>query len=155
MRLVKLDKTFYRDHSHLKEALDNQSGQWQAGKVRGYGIVVINVNDLTFAIPLRSHIKHSASYITDRSSQAGIKGAGLDFSKALLITDNSYISNLPFKISQEQHTKLLNKKHHITKKFDDYVLKYIGAVKKPDQNILGGSEYRFSTLVNYHSELGL
>ena len=123
--------------------------------VRGYGVIVINVNKLTFAIPLRSNIKHSASYITVKSNQPKIKGKGLDFSKALLITNKDYISNIPFKISEDEHKKLINKEHFITHKFESYISKYIRAVTVSDRNILSSFEYKFSTLINYHSELGL
>lgn len=114
MNLKKLNKSFYDDNSHLQEALDNFNGSWAQGKVRGYGVVVINFNGLTFAIPLRSNIRHSAAYITVRSHSTGVKGKGLDFSKALLITQTSYISHLPFKISSDEHKKLQDKEIHIT-----------------------------------------
>ena len=155
MQLKKLDNTFYIDNSHLKEALDNHNGHWVEGKVRGYGVVIIEINDLCFAIPLRSRIKHSASYITVKSKQKGIKGKGLDFTKALLISEPKYISNLPFKISADEHKKLADKEFFITLQFEKYVSKYIKAIQKSDRNILQSPNYRFSTLCNYHEKLGL
>ena len=155
MHLKKLDNSFYNNNSHLKEALDNVNGSWAKGKVRGYGVVVIDLDRLTFAIPLRSNIRHSAAYITVRSNNSGIKGKGLDFSKALIISKASYISHLPFKISPEEHKRLQDKEVHITKSFEKYVTKYIKANAKADQNILRSIEYRFTTLINYHLELGL
>jgi len=154
MNLKKLNPEFYLNNSHLREALDNNNGSWTKGKIRGYGVVLIDLNDLTFAIPLRSNIKHSAAYITVRSQAPGIKGKGLDFSKALLIAQASYISHMPFKISPQEHKKIQDKEVHITHSFEKYVCKYIKAVNRSDQNILNGFEYRFTTLVNYHSELG-
>ncbi len=155
MQLKKLDNAFYTEHSHLKEALDNRNGNWIQGKVRGYGIVIITINSLSFAIPLRSNIKHKSSYITVRSNQKNIEGKGLDFTKALLITSLKYISNLPFKISSSEHRKLANKEHYITSKFEKYVSRYITAIQNSDENILKSINYRFSTLCNYHKELGL
>jgi len=155
VQLKKLDNSFYTENSHLKEALDNHNGNWTQGKVRGYGIVLITINSLSFAIPLRTNIKHKAAYITVKSNQGHIEGKGLDFTKALLIAEQKYISNLPFKISSAEHQKLANKEHYITKKFEKYVEKYIDAIKKNDANILGNTNYRFSTLCNYHAELGL
>jgi protein AbiQ len=73
MQLKKLDQSFYKDNTHLTQALDNVDGNWVSGKVRGYGVVVINLNGLTFAIPLRSNIKHKAAYITVISSIKGVK----------------------------------------------------------------------------------
>lgn len=114
MQLKKLDNSFYVENAHLKEALDNHNGNWAQGKVRGYGIVIISIGNLSFAIPLRSNIKHKSAYITVKSSQKGIEGKGLDFTKALLISNKKYISNLPFKISANEHKKLADKEHYIT-----------------------------------------
>lgn len=155
MQLKKLDNSFYINNSHLIEALDNHDGTWTQGKVRGYGVVIVSINNLSFAIPLRSNIRHKSSYITVRSNQRGLEGKGLDFTKALLITEQRYISHLLFKISPDEHKKLVNKEHYITSKFEKYVSKYVAAIKKSDRNILQSSDYRYSTLCNYHIELGL
>jgi protein AbiQ len=155
VKLVKLDNSFYKDNAHLKEALDNHGGNWTSSKVRGYGIVVIKINNLTFAIPLRSNIRHKASYIVKRNTGQGGFGKGLDYSKALLITNRSYIlSNEPFMIPPDEHKRLSNKGAYIRSSFEKYVYKYIAAVKKNDQNILRSNLYRYSTLQNYHRELG-
>lgn len=155
MQLKKLDSSFYGHHTHLVEALDNHQGQWQTGKVRGYGVVIISIKNLTFAIPLRSNISHKAAYITVKSQEQGVRGKGLDYSKALLITNMQYIANVPFKISASEHNTLQNKEVFITSQFDKYVARYIKAVKKQDNHILNSIEYRFTTLKNYHVELEL
>ncbi|EOR8526021.1 hypothetical protein FSP93_RS26805, partial [Escherichia coli] len=49
---------------------------------------------------------------------------------------------------------LLSKEAHVTKQFSQYVERYVEAVRKNDKNILR-RDYRFSTLINYHAELGL
>ena len=155
MKLVKLTNSFYRDNVHLKEALDNQNGNWTSQKVRGYGLVVISINTLTFAIPLRSNIRHKSSFIVTKSTTYGILGKGLDYSKALLITDMSYILvNDPFMIPSDEYKKLSDKENHIRESFEKYIKKYISAVKNHDMNILCSNDYRYSTLQNYHTELG-
>lgn len=155
MQLKKLDSSFYEENNHLVQALDNHSGNWEAGKTRGYGIVVIDFKGLKFAIPLRTNIKHDAAYITVRSSEPNIKGKGLDYSKAVLIAQERYISNEHFKIPAAEHKKLLNKEHFVTSKFEKYVERYRKAVIVSDKNILNSHEYRFTTLQNYHVELEL
>lgn len=158
MQLKKLDPSFYNDHTHLIQALDNVNGAWQAGKTRGYGIVLISINNLVFGIPLRSNIPHKAAYLTVRNSPS-VKGPpfgkGLDFSKALLITKTSYISTEVFKIPAEEHKKLASKQPYIAQTFQKYVERYIAAVSKSDLHILNSIEYRYTTLQNYHIELGL
>ncbi|WP_036771846.1 type III toxin-antitoxin system TenpIN family toxin [Photorhabdus australis] len=155
MKLKKLTQAFYDENSHLIQAVDNEDGKWIPGKTRGHGIVVININKLTFAIPLRTSIKHNAAYITQRSVQKGIKGKGLDYSKALLIVNSRYISDEIFLIPHEQYKKIEGKEHFITIKFEKYVEKYIKAVKHSDKYIINSLEYRFTTLQNYHYQLGL
>jgi len=155
MKLLKLDPSFYAENTHLVEALDNFDGKWEEGKVRGYAVVIINLNDLTFAIPLRTNIKHKASYITVKSKFKGIRGKGLDFSKAVLISKDEHISNNLFKISPNEHKTLQNKDHFITDRFGKYVASYVKAIKSCDKNILTSPEYRFSTLKNYHKDFNL
>jgi len=155
MELKKLTQSFYDNNSHIKEALDNHNGVWAEGKTRGYGIVVITVKNMNFAIPLRSNIKHKASYITVKSDRDHIRGKGLDFSKALLIEDISYISDQPFKIDKSELSRLRDKGFYITDRFLKYVHKYCSAVIKNDRFVLSSEEYRFSTLSNYHSHFNL
>jgi protein AbiQ len=70
-----------------------------------------------------------------------------------LISKASHVSSQLFKISPDEHKKLINKKVFITDKFEKYVEHYIKAVKTSDQNILNSDEYRYTTLQNYHSDL--
>ena len=162
MELKKLDESFYIDNPIVIQALDfsAEANEWMShdGKVRGHGIVQIAIGDLTFAIPVRSNIKHDASFILEvnRGRDKSIKGMGLDYSKALLIRKSEHVTNNVFVLrSKDAGKKLQGKQEHITKQFTKYVEKYIKAVLKGDTNILKSSDYRVSTLVNYHSELGL
>lgn len=159
MELKKLENSFYIENPVVHQALDFNSlkKEWNSQKVRGHGIVKIEIMNLIFAIPVRSNIKHRASFILEvNRADKRVKGMGLDYSKALLITDPQYISNDVFLLrSKEAGKKLQDKEEHITKQFSRYVEKYISAVKKRDNNILQSYEYRFTTLVNYHQELGL
>jgi len=164
MDLKKLHSSFYKDNPYLIQALDfdsekqvwilkSENGQ---DKVRGHGIVKIQFKDLTFAIPVRSNIKHKECFILEVNLSRDTKGMGLDYSKALLIKDAAHVSNDDFVLrSKQAGKKLIGKKTHIEKKFNQYVEKYVKAVKCNDKNIRNSSEYRFTTLVNYHSELGL
>lgn len=155
----KLDQSFYVDNPKVEQALDfdSQLGTWNSSKTRGHGIVKITINGLTFAIPVRSYIKHNASYILEVNRQdRTIKGMGLDYSKALLIRDDSHVTDDVFVLrNKKSGKKLIGKEEHITSQFQKYVEKYIDAVKRNDANILNSFEYRFTTLVNYHTELGL
>jgi protein AbiQ len=160
MDLKKLDSSFYIDNPVLIQALefDMATNTWLGGdKVRGHGIVQIEVNGLTFAIPVRSKIKHKECLIleVDRNDRHS-KGMGLDYSKAVLIRDPSHVSNDNFVLrSKAAGKKLIGKEEHVKKQFTQYVEKYINAIGKNDEEILISMEYRYTTLVNYHNELGL
>lgn len=155
MDLRKLHPSFYKDNVGIKEALDNFNGNWESNKVRGYGVVIISIDSLTFAIPLRSRIKHRAAYITQTTTDRSYRGGGLDYTKALLLTDMSYVSNDLFKIPYQERKKLRNKESFISGRFEKYVQRYIDAIRLDDNNILNSFEYKYTTLINYHDELGI
>lgn len=159
MELKKLDSSFYQQNPVVLEALDfdARTNSWLGGgKIRGHGIIQIQLNDLTFAIPVRSHIRHDDCHIIERDTgRNDIRGMGLDYSKAMLITDQSYVSAEVFLLRNKKAAKdLLSKEAHVTKQFSRYVDRYVEAVKKNDSNILH-RDYRYTTLINYHVELGL
>lgn len=160
MDLKKLDQSFFADNPVLIQALDfdmNANTWLSKDKVRGHGIVQIQLNNLTFAIPVRSNIQHGESFILEvNRHDKRYKGMGLDYSKAVLIKDLSHISHENFVLrSKHAGKKLIGKEEHIKNKFGHYVKKYINAVESKDTHILNSIEYRFTTLVNYHTELGL
>jgi protein AbiQ len=159
MELKKLSPSFYLDNPEVKEALDfnMKEGTWNADKTRGHGIVKVLMNDLTFAIPVRSNIRHDASLILEVNRHIrAVKGMGLDYSKALLIRDQEHISDDVFVLkSKSAGKKLLGKESHLEKHFTEYVGKYIKAIKDNEKNIITSREYEFTTLINYHAELGL
>ncbi|MDH2528304.1 hypothetical protein QDR63_18775 [Acinetobacter baumannii] len=146
MFIQKLDETFFNENNHLVEVLDKREGKWDGEKERGYGILVIEIKSLRFGIPLRSHMNHKQGFFTK-----GTKG--LDYSKAVLLAKDEYISAMPFKIPSDEYVKVKDRSRFIEKKFTKYVEDYIRGVSSNDQNIL--RPYRFSTLQNYHVELGL
>ena len=134
---------------------DIQSGTWLDNKVRGHGVVSITIEDLVFAIPVRSYIKHDAALILEVNRRnRSVKGMGLDYTKALLIKDQSHISDNIFVLrSKKAGKKLKDKEAHVKKQFTKYVKKYITAVRTNDQAVLGSYEYIHTTLINYHTEL--
>ena len=78
MKLIILTKEIYTRYGHMKEILKKHD--------RPYVCVEIELDGLTFAIPFRHHINHGFSFHT-------IDKAGLDFTKAIIVTDNAYISS--------------------------------------------------------------
>jgi len=145
IKLRTLTDQFYADNKGLQEALDSSND----GKVRGYGIVVIDLKGLMFGIPLRSHLNHKFGFVSQRSEGTT---KGLDYTKALLIQKEEYVSR-SYKIPVDEFTYINDKKEKIQEEFKKFVTRYTEAHFKKDENIL--RNYRYSTLKNYHKELGL
>lgn len=75
MKFVFLTKEFYDDYENGYDEIEKKS-------TLPYVQVCIEIDNHIFAIPLRSHITHKYALLTDKQNQCG-----LDFSKAVLITD--------------------------------------------------------------------
>lgn len=146
MKLKKLSEDFYDDNKGLVEALDLLDGEWIPDKTRGHGVVQIKFKELTFAIPLRSRIKHDASCLS-------VGEKGLDFTKALLITKPEYISEESYKIPSKELYQLRVRKHTIAQRFEKYVNRYIKAKKINNKKVLNLPVYKYTTLQNYNEIL--
>lgn len=145
MKISKLRPVFYQNNQHLSETLDGTGTKGE--KNRGYGIVVIEVDDdMRFGIPLRSNLNHKHGFKT-------IDRKGLDYSKAVLIKNAAFIGET-FKIPQDEYVKIKDREHFIKARFQKYVGRYIKLANKGDTKALQQS-YRYTTLVNYHAELGI
>ena len=102
IQLRTLTDQFYADNKGLQEALEGSND----GKVRGYGIVVIDLNGLVFGIPLRSHLNHKFGFVSERSE--GVK-KGLDYTKASMYREpiRYQLLNLPISmITKKKYKKI-------------------------------------------------
>ena len=137
MNFFLLENNFYKDYSTCREILKKTN--------RPYAVFLIKLNNLTFAVPVRSHITHKYSIKT-------IGNKGLDFSKAVVINDRQkYISK---KYAYREYQIIMEQKWKITKKMEDYIKKYKKALKDtsiPANKILCNS----SCLQYFHAELGI
>lgn len=108
---------------------------------RPYTQVITDVNGLKFAIPLRSDISHGADVLwTNKSLKHG-----LDFTKAVLILDDNYLSNERVFIRDNEHRHLLGKEQRVKEKMNKCIENYKKAKANIDKK--HNAEYcRFSTL---------
>ena len=140
MNFFLLENNFYKDYSTCREILKKTN--------RPYAVFLIKLNNLTFAVPVRSHITHKYSIKT-------IGNKGLDFSKAVVINDRQkYISKKYAYIDNREYQIIMEQKWKITKKMEDYIKKYKKALKDtsiPANKILCNS----SCLQYFHPELGI
>lgn len=110
-------------------------------------MLLVQIEDCTFAIPLRSHLRHKYGFITDKTS-----GSGLDFSKAVVITSNIYIkAQRKITIKENENILIVTHKAIIIKKFKSYLKRYIKNVR----NDVYKTHKNLSSLQYFHKELGL
>lgn len=64
LKLVCLNSNFYNKYLEKEEILKKQN--------RPYVIFVVNINNIDWAIPFRSNIRHKYAYMTDKINNNGI-----------------------------------------------------------------------------------
>lgn len=123
-------------------------------KNRGYGIVSITIDNLTYAIPLRSNMNHSNGFKTISMKRGGqLIWNGLDYSKALIVQQGD-IESTAFKLrEQKEFDKIQSNKAKIQSEFEKYVSAYIECVKKGTNAT--DKRFKFTTLQYFHTELGI
>lgn len=120
---------------------------------RPYTLVCITINKHTFALPLRSHIRHRYAYITDKTNMCGI-----DFSKAVYISDKQYIDIVKKPhIRQNEFDFLKGKEYIVKNKFINYIKQYVKAQKSLDSNKMKNFTYStlhyFESVINYERDI--
>lgn len=135
-----LENQFYIDYQGCPEILNKEN--------RPYVVFLLTLNNLTFAVPLRSRICHKYAIKT-------VGNKGIDFSKAVVINDRQkYISNKRVLIGSREYQIVMSQKWRITQKMANYIEKYKKALKNnsvPANKILCNS----SSLQYFHAELGI
>ena len=120
MKFLFLTQKFYDDHKDCTEI--------EQKRTRPYSQVHIEINGVQFAIPLRSEINHKHVLWTDKPNRCG-----LDFSKAVVITDDSYVDKdkRPY-IRQNEFDSLRGKEYIVKQKLLKYISDYKKAKLKQD-----------------------
>lgn len=118
---------------------------------RPYMVLLVTIADNTFAIPFRTNIKHNNGYKFKNSSRDTNSDTGLDYTKAVIVNDPSYIGKAAY-IDDKEYLELNNKYYFIIKQFTVYVNDYYAYVAgKLDEN--KAKKYKYSTLRYFHREL--
>ncbi|HGC8699706.1 TPA: hypothetical protein ACG4JN_001284 [Streptococcus agalactiae] len=141
--------------------------EFQEDNARGYGVMVLDINNQLIAIPLRSglpeHLRnasHLFPYTTYRRHDGRICLKALDFSK-LTIIEEKYIDNSRIYHFKNPNEKIfyLRNSNRIFSRVKNYVNKYIEICSKIEKGetvtFRTLNPYRFSTLRNFHDELGI
>jgi len=122
MIYIFLTDQFYADYMHCSEI--------EQKKDRPYVQVYIKVDGIDFAIPLKSNIKHTYVFWTDKQNRCGI-----DFSKAVIIEDKKYIDTTgkPY-IRPNEFKALLGRERDIEQGLLGYIEKYKEAKSFPNRH---------------------
>lgn len=114
MKIVKLSESFYKKYSGCHEIMKKED--------RPYYCLQVRIRETTFAIPFRHHIKHQHAFIT-------IAEAGLDYTKAVVIADESMISPDPVRIETAEWNFLKGHEDHVYAGFLKYLRLYQKALR--------------------------
>lgn len=138
-----LTKLFYDTYAGCEEILKKEQRQ--------YCIALFTVDSITFAIPFRTNIKHKHSYIFKNSTRSA--NSGLDFTKAVVITDINFIGEDTF-IDSREYAEFIKKRTVIANRFKNFINDYKKWITNPSyykaENIIA-----FSSLQYFHKELGI
>lgn len=124
-RFVFLSNDFYNNYPHsLYPEIEQKS-------TRPYIQVMVLINNVQFAVPLRSNITHPHVLWTDKKNRCGV-----DFSKAVVITKPNYVDSTKIPhIRQKEFDALRGKDYRIKSKMEKYIEKYKNAKKRLDLDI--------------------
>jgi protein AbiQ len=147
MRFHRLSAAFYSKYGQFDEILNKES--------RPYYVLLMELDGLTYAIPLRSNITHRFCFIADSSNGYN---CGLDYSKAVVITDMAeFIDSAHITIRRHEYNVFKQHEFLIKKQFYSFVVSYKKEVRRRQKNpvLPMSSLCRYASLKYFHRELGL
>ena len=145
MKFYYLTEAFYNDYKNCKEILIKEN--------RPYVIFIVELYNKKFGIPFRTHINKNNRdcFITNQEINAG-----LDFQKAILIKDESYIDyTKQAQISNKDFSAVLFKDKIIKRKFMKFLNTYVNVYKryKEDPSLKPLAFIQFSSLQYFADDL--
>lgn len=136
--LRKLTLDFYKDYPYdLFPEMEHKIS-------RPYVVLLVSINDVQFAIPFRTNIRHSYCYKFKTSDRKTNSSTGIDFSKAVVILDHRYLDKQT-DINDKEYLELQEKSYFIFNQFKKYVEGYIN-YKLHGGNRFVAKRYQFTTL---------
>ncbi|WP_407399182.1 type III toxin-antitoxin system TenpIN family toxin [Anaerovibrio sp.] len=142
IKFVFLSQTFYTNYPKVIFPEIAQKSD------RPYVYVAALINGVQYAVPMRSNINHHHVLWTDKENHCG-----LDFSKAVVIENDSFIDKArkPY-IRPNEFKALIGKEYVINKKMSSFINKYKKAKQK--QHIKANQDLcNYSTLKYFEKYL--
>lgn len=151
-QILRLTSAFYNDYPNppFIEILKK--------KQRSYNCLLIQSHYGYFiCVPYRSQISHKYAYRFKNSKRSKHCNSGLDYTKAVIITDNRYIDSMSSVIDQDEYKETRTNIHRIKQEVLAFVDDYVNHITK--NKMLSTQEFRrryqFSPLKYFHKELGV
>ena len=116
-------------------------------------VILVKIEDNTFALPLRTNIKHNSCYKFQYSSRPTDSITGIDFSKAVIVNEEKYIGEVA-EIDNKEYVELNDRIAFIISKFRTYIKGYY-SYAAGKSNEYQAKRYKYTTLKYFHKELGI
>lgn len=120
---------------------------------RPYIVILVKIENNTFAIPFRTNVPHNNCYKFRTSTRPTDSITGLDYSKAVIVNDEKYIG-APARINDKEYIELNRNYDFIIKQFRKFVEDYI-RFANGNRSFYAEKKFKFTTLKYFHTELGI
>lgn len=147
MDLWYLSTAFYNKYKDCPEILTK-------GETRPYIILLVEVENNKFAIPIRTHLPN----IKDRYITNPITNSGLDYTKAVVISSEEYIDTSKYpEIEHKEYNYIKFKEREIKKAFSKFIAEYKKDYLRHKKNpsIPESSRFKYTALQYFKKELCL
>ena len=153
--IVSISNEYFDDEGNL--VIDKPINEAMKKPNRPYleGTLVAD-SDNTYFVPFRSHINETFARANPDAvvhlPTLGKPHAGLDISKTIVVNNNIDFHVNRSGIATDQYMELKHKRPELINKLGHYVEGYKQAIRKGEKL---PTAYRYTTLKNFHEELGL
>ena len=117
MTLIHLSDHFYDTFASATEILHKRS--------RPYACLAIRIDGIVYAIPFRHRITHKYAFFTGNRM-------GLDFTKAVVVRDSSFIGNTNVQIEQAEFNAIKGQERRIAAGMRNFITVYKKALRYPE-----------------------
>ena len=125
---------------------------------RPYNCLLIETHyDFYICLPYRTHVNHGYAFRFRRSLRSRSNRSGIDYSKMVIVRDQSYISNVPSTVDQDEYRETMQSINIIVNDavayLDDYIAYMNGSSDISQQEF--NRKYGRSSLVYFNDILGI
>ncbi len=142
-----LSDEFYAKYNHTDyPEIENKDN-------RPYMVILIKIENNTFAVPFRTNVPHNNCYKFKNSTRPTNSVTGIDYTKAVIVNESKYIGD-DARINDKEYIELNDNYLFIIKKFRKFVTDYI-EFANGKKAYYASKKFKFTTLKYFHKELGI